>query len=171
MSTPRKAGRSVRHGPVTVGRESAEFYFTIACKWIKEAGRIVKRALDDVRNGPPEPLLAVTPDVLLAVTDIGGPEWKELLTGLRMEVADAATAKSKIKKERRWHHVWQIIQDKNAVVACGKDQKIANKHNQVCAKRIKDDTCERIDARKVAQIRYEYTHPDRHSKQNHKKRS
>ena len=86
----RKAGRSVRHGPVTVGGESAEFYFTIACKRIKQAGRIVKHALDDVRNGPSEPLLGVTPDVLLAVTDTGRPEWKKLLTGLRMEAADAA---------------------------------------------------------------------------------
>ena len=75
------------------------------------------------------------------------------------------------KKTPKWDHVWQIIQEEQAVKACGKDQTIANKHNKVCAKRIKDGTCERIDAGKVAQVRYEYTHPDRHRKQNHKKPS
>ncbi|MGA2067123.1 MAG: hypothetical protein ABSG86_19255 [Thermoguttaceae bacterium] len=74
------------------------------------------------------------------------------------------------RKPGKWDHVWQIIQEQNAVEACGKDQTIANMHNKVCAKRISSGTCERIDVKKVAQIRYEYTHPDRHRKQNHKKR-
>jgi hypothetical protein len=79
-------------------------------------------------------------------------------------------AKRVKKKEKKWHHVWQIIQEENAVVACSKDQKIANKHNKVCERKIMDGTCKRIDAGKVAQIRYEFTHPDRHRKQNHRKR-
>jgi len=75
------------------------------------------------------------------------------------------------KKEQKWDHVWQMIVAEKATKGIGKDQKIANEHNKVCAKRITDKTCERIDAEKVAQIRYEYTHPNRHCKQNHKKRS
>jgi hypothetical protein len=77
---------------------------------------------------------------------------------------------AKVKNDGKWFHVWQIIQDEKAVKACGKDQKIANKHNTVCNGRIKKGTCEQIDAKKVAQIRYEYTHPNRHRKQNHSKR-
>ena len=42
------------------------------------------------------------------------------------------------KKLGKWFHVWQIIREENAVKACGKDQKIANRHNKVCAKRIDD---------------------------------
>ncbi len=80
-------------------------------------------------------------------------------------------AKPAKKKERKWEHVWKMIVDEKATKGIGKDQKIANKHNRTCAKRITDETCEKIDAEKVAQIRYEYSHPTRHSKQNHKKRS
>ncbi|MGD0383267.1 MAG: hypothetical protein ABSA77_07100 [Thermoguttaceae bacterium] len=75
---------------------------------------------------------------------------------------------SKKRIQGKWYHVWQIIQNKNATKGNGQDQAIANDHNRDCAIRIKDGTCERINARKVAQIRYEYTHPGRHRKQNHK---
>ena len=51
-------------------------------------------------------------------------------------------------KPGKWDHVWEIIQKENAVKACGKDQKIANTHNRVCAKKIEDGTCGRIDAKK-----------------------
>jgi hypothetical protein len=75
------------------------------------------------------------------------------------------------KKERKWEHVWKMIVNEKATKGIGTDQKIANKHNRICAKRIIDETCDKIDAGKVAQIRYEYSHPTRHNKQNHKKRS
>ena len=75
------------------------------------------------------------------------------------------------RKPGKWQHVWENIREENAVTGCAKDQKIANIHNKVCAKRIIVGTCERINAKKVAQIRYEYTHRDRHRKQNYKKPS
>ncbi len=75
------------------------------------------------------------------------------------------------KNLRKWEHVWHMIVDEKATKGVGKDQRIANSHNRTCARRISDGTCKKINAKKVAQIRYEYTHPDRHRKQNHKKRS
>jgi len=97
-------------------------------------------------------------------------QWLRDVTAELAPLVEKQAAKRK-RKPGKWEHVWQIIRDENAVQGCGKDQKIANKHNKVCAKRIDDGTCERIDADKVAQIRYEYTHLDRHRKQKHKKRS
>jgi len=67
------------------------------------------------------------------------------------------------RKAGKWDHVWQLIQEGGAETGKGVDQRIANKHNQLCAAKIADGRCERIDARKVAQIRYEYRNPDRHS--------
>ena len=105
-------------------------------------------------------------------------EARRLLVLLENIQVESETGKSRHKagtkkaaREGKWNHVWQIIQDENAVKGCGKDQKIANMHNRACAKRIKDGTCKKIDAAKVAEIRYENTHKDRHRKQNHQRRS
>ncbi len=84
---------------------------------------------------------------------------------------DGSKSKPRKRKPGKWDHVWQIIEDEHAVEACGKDQKIANRHNKVCANGIDNGNCTRIDAKKVAQIRYEHKHLGRHRKQNHKKRS
>ncbi len=78
---------------------------------------------------------------------------------------------STTSRRKKWDHVWALIREENAVKGCGTDQKIANSHNRLCAARIAAGTCERIDAKKVAQIRYEFTHAGRHRKQNHKRRS
>ena len=67
------------------------------------------------------------------------------------------------RKPRKWDHVWRLIQEHNAEQGAGVDQKIANEHNKLCAAAIAAGRCERIDARKVAQIRYEYRNPNRHS--------
>ena len=67
------------------------------------------------------------------------------------------------RKPKKWDHVWRLIQEHNAEQGAGVDQKIANEHNKLCAAAIAAGRCERIDARKVAQIRFEYRNPDRHS--------
>ena len=89
----------------------------------------------------------------------------------RAAVEDQGGVLADDPQEKKWDHVWQIIVNEKATKGIGTDQKIANAHNKSCAKRINDGTCEKIDAEKVAQIRYEYNHLGRHSKQNHKKRS
>ena len=67
------------------------------------------------------------------------------------------------QKPRKWEHVWRLIQKHGAATGIGVDQKVANEHNKLYAAKIDAGECERIDARKVAQIRYEYRNPDRHS--------
>jgi len=67
------------------------------------------------------------------------------------------------KKEPKWEHVWRLIQEEGAETGTGVDQRIANKHNKLCAAKIDAGKCERIDANKVKQIRYEFRNPDRHA--------
>lgn len=76
----------------------------------------------------------------------------------------ARTAEVEVGKKKKWDHVWKLIQKRGAETGIGEDQAIANKHNKICAANIKTGKCERIDAKKVAQIRYEHTHADRHQK-------
>jgi len=56
----------------------------------------------------------------------------------------------------KWDHVWKLIVKHEAQTGKGIDQKIANEHNKICAAKINAGQCERINAKKIGQIRYEY---------------
>ena len=60
------------------------------------------------------------------------------------------------KKPGKWDHVWKLIVKHKAEKGSGTDQKIANEHNWLYVARSLDGSCEKIDAKKVAQIRYEH---------------
>ncbi len=72
-------------------------------------------------------------------------------------------------RKLKWDLLWALIQKHNAEDGVGLDQKIANEHNKLCAAKIRKGECDRVDANKVAQVRYEYKNRDRHQK--NKKRS
>jgi hypothetical protein len=79
------------------------------------------------------------------------------------------TTTEEAPKRKKWDHLWNLMREMGAQTACGKDQQVANKHNQICAAKINEKKCRRLTADDVGKIRYDYTHPDR--KQNQKKRS
>ncbi len=73
-------------------------------------------------------------------------EWVQRVT----QQSPRKGGKPRVKK---WQHLWDLIQAEGATTGIGTDQKIANKHNKLCAAKIKSGKCKRIDAKKVAQIR------------------
>lgn len=89
------------------------------------------------------------------------------LTELKPEPAEMPKRRTTSKRKPstgKWEHVWKLIVRHKAEDGIGIDQRIANEHNKLCAKKIASGKCKKINAKKVAQIRYEYKNRDQRNK-------